>query len=264
MENTLLLLTVLRSLGYTVTSTAARVNNALEPGSEKKGHKGPAYNGWNHMVNLVEMDGKKFLVDVGMGSLGPTRPVELVVSKDNDSGPGDAQVSIEGKGIDTASHDGGANGWLNVGPAQRSRLLRKRIPDTVSQSPDQALWVYEVQFSPGDHSWHPRYCFSEVEFLPNDYEVMSHFTATHPTSWFTWMVVCVKFIAETNKETGELEIVGDVTLTGDEVKRRTRGKRELLAKCESEDERVDALEMFFGVKLSGEERAAIKGTKTAL
>jgi len=45
-ENNLLFATVLRSLGYDVMSTGARVNEAVQPMSGEKGWKGPKYSGW--------------------------------------------------------------------------------------------------------------------------------------------------------------------------------------------------------------------------
>ena len=46
MENLGLFATVLRSLGFDIMTTGARVNEAIEPTSAKKGWAGPRYNGW--------------------------------------------------------------------------------------------------------------------------------------------------------------------------------------------------------------------------
>lgn len=46
MENSCLFGTVLRSLGYDVFSTGARVNEAAQPMAATKGWKGPRYDGW--------------------------------------------------------------------------------------------------------------------------------------------------------------------------------------------------------------------------
>lgn len=45
MENTAILATVMRSLGYKVMTTGARVNEAIQPMSQKKGWTGPKYSG---------------------------------------------------------------------------------------------------------------------------------------------------------------------------------------------------------------------------
>ncbi|KAK3350334.1 hypothetical protein B0T25DRAFT_550311 [Lasiosphaeria hispida] len=57
--------TMLRTLGYTVISSAGRVN------------VDGTYIGWNHMVNLVTIDNTRYLVDVGFGSNGPNIPIAL-------------------------------------------------------------------------------------------------------------------------------------------------------------------------------------------
>ena len=46
MENSLLFGTVLRSLGFDVVSIGAKVNEAVQGLSAKRGWKGPKYDGW--------------------------------------------------------------------------------------------------------------------------------------------------------------------------------------------------------------------------
>jgi hypothetical protein len=62
----------------------------------------------------------------------------------------------------------------------------------------------------------------------------------------------------------EGEIVGDITLVGGDVKKRVRGKSEVLALCKSEEHRLKALEEFLDVKLSSAEREGIRGLPTEL
>lgn len=247
MENSTLLHTVLRSLGYTVHPTGARVNESVQPQSAAPDWRGPRYDGWNHMVNLVTMEGRTFLVDVGFGSLGPTGPMELV----------------GGRGREV----------VNVPPAQRSRLRWGRIGDTVAGA-GQELWVYEVclgQRGDGDgdgaeeeEEWKEAYCFSTTEFLPRDFEVMSFFTSQSPTSWFTHMVVCSRMILGWEGEEGEKVIVGDVTLFNDEIKKRVAGKSEPLAVITTEKERVAALKEFLGIGLSTAEQEGIRGMQSEI
>ena len=73
-----------------------------------------------------------------------------------------------------------------------------------------------------------------------------------------WMVVCVRMVVVGG------EVVGDVTLFGDEVKRRVGGVSEVVARLGCEEERVRALEEFLGVRLTGAERAGIRGLVTEL
>jgi hypothetical protein len=51
--------TVMRSLGFRVKMAAARVAKA-----NRGGPKG-VFDGWNHLINLVEFEGRRHLVDVG-------------------------------------------------------------------------------------------------------------------------------------------------------------------------------------------------------
>jgi arylamine N-acetyltransferase len=179
------------------------------------------------MLNIVTIEGKRYVLDVGNGSTGSVRPLPLVPD----------EISV------------------NVG-VQEIRLLHTSIPDFTHSN--NKLWVYEHRNSP-EKPWTPTYCFDpEIEFLPVDYEMMNYFTSSHRSCWFTYLVVCVKFILEDG------EIVGDVTLFGADVKKRIKGKSEVLAVCQSEEERVKALDEFLGVKLSLAEIQGIKGLQTEL
>lgn len=178
------------------------------------------------MLNIVTIEGKKYVLDVGFGSSGPTQPLLLTENEI----------------------------LTNVG-TQEMRLIHATLPDfTVST---QKLWQYEIRHTPTD-PWLPAYAFTELEFTPRDFMMMNYFTSTHKTSWFTYLVVCVKMVLE------EGEIVGDVTLFGVEVKRRIKGETTLLALCESEEDRVKALDEFLGVKLSAAETEGIRGMITEL
>lgn len=178
------------------------------------------------MLNIISIEGKQYVLDVGFGSSGPTHPLPLV----------EDEVSI------------------NVG-AQEMRLVHDTIPDFTASS--QKLWLYQHR-NESNQPWLPTYAFSEMEFTPRDFMMMNYFTSTHPTSWFTYMVVCVKMVLEDG------EIVGDVTLFGNEVKERIKGRTTLLAVCNTEEERVKALHDFLGVKLSVTERIGIAGMPTEL
>jgi arylamine N-acetyltransferase len=46
MENNTLFGSVLRTLGYSVTSVGGRVNEAVQPMSASKNWRGPKYDGW--------------------------------------------------------------------------------------------------------------------------------------------------------------------------------------------------------------------------
>jgi arylamine N-acetyltransferase len=137
------------------------------------------------------------------------------------------------------------------------RLIKDNIaPNT---DPDQKLWIYQSRETP-EGPWLTNYCFTELEFLSTDFEVMSFKTSAARTSWFTYRVVCVKFIQDEKKE----ELIGTITLMGDVVRRRIRGKTEPLATLENEKQRVDALEKWFDIRLKEDEIAGIRGMVSSL
>ena len=159
---------------------------------------------------------------MGFGPQGPIRPLPL-------------EEGVESPGI--------AAGSL--------RLIKDNIaPNT---DPDQKLWVYQSRETP-DGPWLTNYCFTELEFLPTDFEVMNFKTSMSKTSWFTYRVVCVKMLLDEKKE----EIIGTVTLMDNVVKRRIHGKTEPLATLENEKQRVEALEKWFDIRLKDEEIDGIR------
>ena len=183
------------------------------------------------MVNLVTLaSGQKYVLDVGFGSDGATRPLPLSNSLET----GDV---LQGIG------------------AQQLRLIHSSIASTTS--PNQDIWIFQRRYSPSDE-WRTAYCFTELEFLPQDYGVMNYYTSTCRTVFFTYAIIVVKLVME-----GE-EIVGQLILTGSEVKRRIGSETEHLMSCKSERERVDALERWFGLRLTDEEKRGIRGTVTEL
>lgn len=187
------------------------------------------------MINLLTLpNGQTYVIDVGFGSDGPTRPLPLIDSlKTGNVVPG-------------------------VG-TQQLRLIHSTIAPNTSTSPLQNLWVYQRRYSPSDE-WLPGYCFTELEFLPRDYEIMNYYTSTCRTTFFTYLIVAVKMIME---EGGE-EVVGQMILSGGEFKRRIGGQTENLVSCKNEGERVEALEKWFGMRLTAEERRGIGGLVTEL
>lgn len=181
----------------------------------------------NHMINIVTIVDKKYLVDVGFGASGaPTHPVPLISNQPSG----------------------------NIG-SQSVRLLLSNISDNTRK--DQQLWCY--QFCHGENpSWIDGYSFTETEYLPQDFKMMSFFTSTSRISWFTYRVVCVKYLMMNE------ELVGEIKLYENEVRRRINGESELLATLTTEEERVQALDKYFGVKLSEPEVLGIEGTTTQL
>ena len=230
MENNGFFGTVLRSLGYDVRNCAGRVSRAMSANAETREKQGDTYDPWNHMLNLVRIEGDWWVVDVGMGAMGPNIIYPL------------------------------QDGYEAVAILPRRIRLRKRsIPEHAAQSDAEAqkLWCYDVCHNPKqvdeESHWIPTYCFTETEFLPQDYEMMSWFTSTHPKSFFTYSVMCTKMLLDEAQE----QIVGDITLFNNGVRKTLHGERESVKELKTEQERVDALKDIFDVHITQEEQSAI-------
>jgi len=222
MENNCFFGTILRSLGFTIHSAGARVSKAAD------GMSGEDYHGWSHMVNIVTLtDGKKYMLDVGFGGNGPIRPLLL-----------DAKYSQAPA----------------IYPAE-ARLVHQNIPE--NSNPNQKLWIYQHRKDP-QSNWVPMYCFTELEFLPQNYEIMNFWTSQSRKSWFTQKLVAVRMIIE------EGGVVGEIILTGAELKSCVRGVTKHLATCETEEDRVGVFKTWFLIELREEEKAGIRGMVTEL
>ena len=182
------------------------------------------------MVIIVLISSQKYIFDIGFGAEGFTFPLPLVYNR--------AQQ--------------------NIAPS-RIRLVRDWIPEQEAKREEHKVWMYQYQRSEHDR-WETQYCFIDQEFLPQDFEIMNYWTSVGRTSWFTQVVIVVKFLMD---EDGK-EVVGQLILNGNVVKRRIKGETEVLKECKSEQERVKALEEVFGIRLEKEEREGIKGLVTEL
>lgn len=107
------------------------------------------------------------------------------------------------------------------------------------------------------------YCFSDVEWLPADFESLNYRTCRDPRSIFVQMFMMTKPILNDDGT----NCVGQLTLVKDELSRTMMdddhaGKcheKEVLAKCTTEEERVAALKEWFGIELTGDEIRGIHG-----
>jgi arylamine N-acetyltransferase len=180
------------------------------------------------MVNLVTIGQKRYLVDVGFGSNGPPYPVPL-------------------------EHD---HEFVGVAPF-RGRLQYRSLDEHSDSS--QRVWVYSGQ---DDESspWRDMYAFVELEFLPGDFEVMNLKTMTTPQSFFVQSVMCMCTVLDSEKT----KPVGLLILHRDYVKKRMGDKSEIIETLETEEQRVHALEKYFGIVLAPDERKAIQGLASEL
>ncbi|KAM0260328.1 hypothetical protein ACHAPA_010304 [Fusarium lateritium] len=233
MENNTFLGVVLRSLGYEVRDCGGRVSRAMSPYPEVRRNQASTYDGWNHMLNLVHMDDEWYVVDVGMGSMGPNLPYPL------------------------------RDGFETVSIAPRKiRLQFRAIAESHASNPSTGtkLWCYDVCYNPsedGEDEWTPVYAFTETEFLPQDYEVMSWFTSTNPRSFFTRYVTCTKMIMDEEKEV----IIGNKTLFEGTVRETVGNDRKVVRECKTEEERIQALVEIFDVNLTHEEKNGLPHDK---
>lgn len=179
----------------------------------------------SHMINIVNIGGKRYMVDVGFGANGATHPMPLE----------DGTLST------------------NISPAN-VRLLWKNIDE--NEDKEQKLWVFQHQ-NDEQSEWRDMYCFTQLEFLPQDYKVMNYFTSTNRACFFTYKVVCTKMILEGD------ELVGNLILQND-MKRRLHGKTEHIETFENEGQRLAALRKWFGIVFTRDEVDGIKGMVSEL
>ena len=145
-----------------------------------------------------------------------------------------------------------------VSPSQVVRLRKDAIVE--NEYAGNKLWIVEKR-TREKGPWTPLYCFEDdVCFLPQDFEVMNHFTSTHRTSFFTYRLVCSQYLLN---EDGS-EVVGELILYENEVHRRLGGRREIVASFNTEEGRIAALEEWMGVTLSLAQREGIRGMVTEL
>lgn len=230
MENNGFFGTALRSLGYDVRNCAGRVSRSQDSDPDIREKYGHTYLPWNHMVNLVRLDNVWYVVDVGMGATGPqiVYPLE--------------------------------DGFEAVAMSPRLLRLQKRCISEHAARTDaeaQMLWCFDVCRQPdvprSKRIWIPVYCFTETEFLPQDYEMMSWFTSTSPSSIFTQNVLCTKLLLDEQRE----NVIGDITLFNDQVRKTIHGKREEAQMLRTEEERIRALKESLDVTLTREEMDGI-------
>lgn len=179
--------------------------------------------GWGHLMNFVIIGDTKYQVDVGFGGDGPTVPMPL-------DRTGAAQQQIK--------------------PAQ-TRLQWRNIPGNTD--PGQRLWVYEYRRN-DESEWDIKYCFTEVEFLPNDYISMNYFSSTSPRTFFTSVIIVDKKIMDDNGE-----LVGKMSMSGAKLRWHMGGEKTKEIEFKSEAERIEALEQYFGIRLDQVERDGIAG-----
>lgn len=221
MENSIFYNHMLRGLGFNAYTAGVTIRK--REGVTPVGN----YIGWVHVVNIVTLpDGTKWMIDVGFGGDGATKPLPL----------------IDGATVH------------NLG-TQEIRLIRDKIPEQVN--PEQLYWIYQYRNSP-DAEWNSFYAFPGVEFSLADFGIINWWASTCPQSFQTFTVLIVKFYR------GDDKIVGKVMLINDTIKRNMGGKTEVVAVLKSESERIAALKYWFGLELTDVEVSSIAGHVTEI
>jgi arylamine N-acetyltransferase len=184
-----------------------------------------------HIVNIVTFPtGEKYVVDEAFGGDGPTLPMLLTTN----------------------------NVTTNLG-TQQVRYMDEPLEQLTT---DQKFWIYQYR-NGVDKEWNSFYAFTEQEFLFQDFDVMSWFTSTNgAVSFQTTTILIVKFLRN-GDEVGS-RINGKIMLVNGAVKKNLGGRTELLMTCETEQERIEALESVFEITLSEEEKEGIRGYATEL
>jgi arylamine N-acetyltransferase len=192
--------------------------------------------GWIHLVNIVTLsDGSKWTLDVGFGGDAPTKPMPLRHNQPQ----------------------------TNLG-TQEVRLMHDWIPTQLHRTESSKLWIYEYRNGP-DKEWNAFYAFSETEAMEADFQVVNWFAGSHPTSHHRATQLLVKFLRRPKDDgSGDDEIFGKRMLVNEVIKENLGGRTQIVQVCKTEDERTEALEKWFGIRLTEEEKQGIRGWSTEL
>ncbi|KAJ5589795.1 hypothetical protein N7450_003767 [Penicillium hetheringtonii] len=177
----------------------------------------------SHMALIVMIEGIKYMVDVGFGTNCATAPLPL------------------------------QEGALatRIAPSEM-RLIKDSLVECTDKS--QKVWIYQVRHNP-ESEWLSMTCFYDMEFLPQDFELMNFATSQKRTSWFTQSFVCTRMILDAAGE----EIIGQYILAGRDIKRRLHGQTEHVQALGKEEDRVKGLAEFFDMNLRANEIQGIRG-----
>lgn len=230
MEIAILYNHILRALGFEVYTAGVKIRR------RQGGIPGGEYVGWVHVVNIVTLpDGSKWMVDVGFGGDGATKPIPLVKG----------HVSF------------------NMG-TQEIRLVKDHIPSQVNRRPETKMWIYQYRNSP-EKAWNSFYAFYEAEFTEADFGVMNWYTGHSPQSPQLSGVLVIKFLRRHRQDgEGEDEVFGKRMLVDGVVKENLGGKTVVVETCVTEEQRVGALQKWFGIVLTEVEKEGIIGWQTEL
>ena len=249
MEQNLLFSNVIRSLGYKLYLTGARISHSV---GDTRGKHPDGYGGFEHMLIFITIEHQKYMIDVGFGGGNALAPIPL------------------NEGEEVACQ-----------PGMLGRVVKRPLAAS-TQTPKEKWWVYQNKIigkdDVGEQGWRNAYCFNEMEWFEEDFATSNHKTSMSARSWFTYTFVVTRMVlageeaAESRgsdlneyKDDAEVEVVGSVTLFGGTLTRRLDGAAsEVLKECQSEAERVAMMSEWFSIELREEERDGIQGLVTEL
>jgi arylamine N-acetyltransferase len=175
-------------------------------------------------VNLITINEEVFLTDVGYGSNNFITPLSL---------------RMEGESVDGIHQEA-------------HRLVRTGLEDNEDQT--QKVWVLQHRLNP-ESSWRNCYCFTELEFRPEDFEAMNLSTSQSPRRFFTHRPFCTKMLMDDFHS----RLIGRLTL-GEDIKRNMDGQDNIFQTFKTEKERLEALKEYFDIEIGSSDANAIVGT----
>ncbi|GLB33556.1 putative N-acetyltransferase [Lyophyllum shimeji] len=236
-------------LGYRAYTGAARINIA------EKASDTPVYTAFSHMIIFVQPgadSNETYLVDVGCGGSGLTRPILLSDAEDN--------VVI------------------GTTPTEMHRLRRGAHPASRLASSER-LWhldILQIKDDVRQAKWRVVYAFSEEEYFPTDYESANFAVCRRPQpgGLFWKNIVCSKHFWLDSHEVGASDggvdksimtrYMGRLGMEGRTVRRHVGSQSEVIRTMATETERTAALRELFGIDLSPEDLEHVRGRDAAL
>ena len=218
---------------------------------------------WGHQVLIVDLGaGSKYLVDIGLGAQGSLEPIRLEEGAMAHGAPGVTLRLVRRSGLADFTDQGQRMWVLEFATCNKS--------EEEEEEPSRDAQLGQQVKEGSSRAWKAAYAFEDSEWLPQDFGPLCFNQSVNPRSMFVKTLILTRVVLS---EDGS-EAVGQVTLVGKEFTRRMKVvgagvgswtvEKEVLRVCETEEERVEGLERWFGVVLTADERRGIKGLPSAL
>ncbi|KAG6832917.1 hypothetical protein H0H92_004801 [Tricholoma furcatifolium] len=220
---------------------SGRVNVAKKPSDI------PVYTALSHMIIFVQPGDESnvtYLVDVGCGGSGPTRPILLSASEDNIV--------------------------MGTSPTEKHRLTRGAHPESrlAAATPDWHLEVLHIKegTDASQSEWKLVYAFDEKEYFPTDYASANLAVCRQQGGYFGDNVVASKHFWLDKDDQGPIETrhAGRFGMEGAVIRKHTGNQTEIVRTVATESERARALQEFFGVRIDPNALKYICGRTAAL